>query len=95
MSAVGHNRLFALADDIRTLHRSISRNAEQIARDAVEAGKALIEAKSLLPHGEWEAWLADHVAISSRTARNYMRLARSGLDIGTVADLGLNAADPQ
>ena len=92
MSGAGHNRLFALADDIRTLHRAIRRNAEQIARDALEAGRCLIEAKELLQHGQWETWLRDHVAIAPRTARAYMRLARSGLEIGTLADLGLAAA---
>jgi DUF3102 family protein len=88
----GHNFIASLAADIRALHTGIRRNAEQIARDAIEAGKLLIEAKSLLQHGEWEPWLREHVAIAPRTARLYMRLARSGLEIGNVADLGLNAA---
>jgi hypothetical protein len=92
MNGAGHNRLFALADDIRALHRAIGRNAEQVARDAIEAGQCLIEAKSLLQHGEWEAWLHDHATVSPRTARLYMQLARSGLESATVADLGLNAA---
>ena len=92
MSASGHNRLTALAAEIRALHNGIRRNAEQIARDALEAGRQLIEAKALLPHGQWEPWLRDHVAISPRSARLYMQLARSGAEIGTVADLGLKAA---
>lgn len=92
MSTAGHNWLTAIAADIRALHAGIRRNAEQIARDAIEAGKLLIEAKQSLPHGEWEAWLRDHVTISPRTARRYMRIASSGLEIGHVADLGLTAA---
>jgi hypothetical protein len=68
------------------------RSAEQAARDAIEAGKLLIEAKQELTHGQWEAWLRDHATISPRTARRYMRIAASGLEIGQVADLGLVAA---
>lgn len=88
----GHNYLSALAADIRALHASVRRSAEQAARDAIEAGKLLIEAKQELPHGQWEAWLRDHATISPRTARRYMRIAASGLEIGHVADLGLTAA---
>jgi len=89
---IGHNQLAALAADIRSLHSGIRRSAEQIARDAIEAGRQLIEAKSKLQHGQWESWLRDHVAIRPRTARLYMQVARSGRDIGNVADLGLAAA---
>lgn len=92
MSGAGHNYLAALAADIRALHSGIRRNAEQVARDAIEAGNRLIEAKSLVQHGEWEAWLREHAAISPRTAQRYMRMARSGLKSDTLADLGLAAA---
>jgi len=92
LPGAGDNRLAALADDIRALHRAIGRNAEQMARDAIEAGHYLIEAKALLSHGEWEPWLRDNVALPARTARRYMRIASSGLEIGHVADLGIAAA---
>jgi hypothetical protein len=94
MSAVpaGHNYLAALAADIRALHASARRSAEQVARDAVEAGRKLIEAKAALPHGQWQAWLRDHADINERTARLYMQLARSGLEIGNIAEMGFNAA---
>ena len=88
----GHNRLAALAANIRALHSGVRRSAEQAARNAIEAGKLLIEAKAMLKYGEWEPWLRDNVAISLRTARRDMALARSGLEPATVADLGMNAA---
>src|SRR5690348_3817462 len=91
MSA-GHNYLASLAADIRALHASVRRSAEQAARDAIEAGKLLIDAKRELPHGGWETWLRDHATISPRTARRHMRIAASGLEIGHVADLGITAA---
>ena len=88
----GHNRLSALAANIRALHAGVRRSAEQAARDAIETGKLLIEAKALLKYGEWEPWLRDDVAIPLRTARRDMALARAGLEPATVADLGMNAA---
>ena len=39
-------------------------------------GRCLIEAKDMLPHGEWLPWLNERVEFSERTARNFMRLAR-------------------
>jgi hypothetical protein len=89
---IGHNQLAALAADIRSLHAGIRRGAEQIARDAIEAGRQLLEAKSLVRHGEWELWLRDNVDISPRTARLYMQLSRSGLKTAAIADLGLAGA---
>jgi hypothetical protein len=89
---VGHNWLATLAADIRALHAGIRRSAEQAARDTIEAGKLLIEAKAGLAHGEWESWLRQNCDLSARTARRYMAIARSGLKPAVVADLGLTAA---
>jgi hypothetical protein len=89
---VGHNWLATIAADIRALHAGIRRSAEQAARDTIEAGKLLIEAKGGLAHGEWESWLRQNCDLSARTARRYMTIARSGLEPAIVADLGLTAA---
>jgi hypothetical protein len=44
---------------------------------AIEAGTILCQVKQLLPHGEWQKWLAENVnGISDRTAEKYMKLAR-------------------
>ena len=72
LPSAGHDRLATLADDIRALHRSIVRDAEQIARDAIEAGKLLIEAKQALEHGQWGQWLRENCDLSARTARRSM-----------------------
>jgi hypothetical protein len=92
LGKVGHNWLAAMAADIRALHAGIRRNAEQAARDTIEAGKLLIEAKQDLAHGQWEEWLRNNCDLSARTARRYMAVARSGLEPAIVADLGLTAA---
>ena len=51
-------------------------------------GRCLIEAKDMLPHGEWLPWLNERVEFSERTARNFMRLAREWTNRKTLADLG-------
>lgn len=43
---------------------------------AVEIGRRLIEAKSLVPYGEWGKWLQEYVDYSQLTAERYMKVAR-------------------
>jgi hypothetical protein len=54
----------------------------------------LIEAKAQIPHGQWLPWIVKHCAMSERTARLYMRLARnrSEIEIGNVASLSVRGA---
>ena len=55
-------------------------------------GRCLIEAKDMLPHGEWLPWLTEQVEFSPRTAQNFMRLAREWSNTQTLADLGASKA---
>lgn len=41
---------------------------------AIEVGRRLVEAKGILPHGEWGNWLKDKVDFSQSTANNMMKL---------------------
>lgn len=41
---------------------------------ALEIGKCLTDAKSIIKHGEWTNWLKERVQFSERTAQNYMRI---------------------
>ncbi len=41
---------------------------------AVEIGRRLIEAKSILKHGEWAGWLSENVNFSQKTAQNLMKV---------------------
>jgi hypothetical protein len=86
------NRLPILAAEIRKAHADIQDAAKTAAERAISAGHALIEAKGLVKHGEWLSWLREHCALSERTAQLYMKLAKSGHESATIADLGLNAA---
>lgn len=41
---------------------------------SIEIGRRLVEAKELIPHGEWEAWLERSVDYSKSTAKNLIRI---------------------
>lgn len=79
------------------------RTIETITKDILEAqrrggeavltiGRCLIEAKDMLPHGEWLPWLAEKVGYSEKTAQNFMRLARAFSNPQAIADLGATKA---
>ena len=55
-------------------------------------GRCLIEAKDMLPHGEWLPWLNERVDLSERTAQKFMKLAREWSNPNTLADLGASKA---
>lgn len=40
----------------------------------IEIGRKLVEAKALVPHGEWGDWLKNRVDFSQRTATNYIKI---------------------
>jgi hypothetical protein len=92
MNTDGSNRLAVLAAEITDADGRCRSSAAETAAAALEAGRALNEAKALVKHGQWASWLQGHCQMSDRTARRYMQLARAGLDIGHVADLGIRAA---
>ena len=51
------NRLPILAVEVRRAHADVG-DAEKVAAErAIVAGHALIEAKSLVGHGNWLVWL--------------------------------------
>lgn len=54
---------------------SLRSQAQQTALTyAVEIGRRLAEAKSIVPHGEWGGWLANRVEFKQRTANNFIRI---------------------
>ncbi|WP_375308393.1 DUF3102 domain-containing protein [Bradyrhizobium sp. A11] len=94
--SVAPARLRELAATIRHEHEAAAEAVRRGLNHAIAAGQLLNEAKVLLRHGEWLPWLRDHCAISDRTARLYMSLAKNRdlLDgqIGNVADLSVRGA---
>jgi hypothetical protein len=92
MGAVGSNRLTVLAADVRAAHKGVLDAAKTAAERAIDAGRALIEAKDLLEHGQWLPWLKEHCELSERTAQLYMQIAGLGLEPEVLAAMGLKAA---
>lgn len=86
------NRLPVLADEIRQAHSDVEKAATVAAERAIDAGRALIEAKALCGHGEWLPWLRK-IGISERSAQRYLLLTRGGFKSATVADLGFARAE--
>lgn len=78
-------------DGPRTIE-TITDEIVQLQRVGGEAvlgiGQRLIEAKAMLSHGEWGAWLAEHVNYSERSAQRLMRLAREWSNPTALSDLG-------
>ena len=79
--------------------RSIEAITQEILTCKIRAGEAilqigrcLIEAKELLPHGEWLPWLNERVEYSERTATRFMRLAREWTNQTALSDLGATKA---
>jgi hypothetical protein len=65
--------LETLADQINHAHE-IAMNWAQTAIDrAIEVGRLLSEAKSLVAHGEWRSWVEANCAFQERQAQRYMR----------------------
>ena len=78
-----------ITTEILSLKKTTILSLKKTAGGAVLAiGQRLIEAKSLLAHGEWLPWLTEQVEFSERSAQNFMRLAREWSNPQTLADLG-------
>ena len=59
----------------------IRENAAKVLLSAsIEIGNRLIEAKELIPYGEWGAWLEDNFEYSQSTANNLMAIANEYQD---------------
>jgi len=94
-AAVGSASIAAMGTVGVNAERTIETITGEILQLKTDAGNAiigigqrLIEAKELLPHGEWLPWLNDQVEFSERTAQDFMRLAREWSNPQTLADFG-------
>ncbi|RVT48385.1 DUF3102 domain-containing protein [Rubrivivax albus] len=67
--------LTALPAQINEAVRRADTHAKAAVHAAVHAGRLLLQAKSQVVHGEWEAWVTTHCDCAVRTAQAYMRLA--------------------
>lgn len=72
---------------LETLTAEILILKRQTAANIIEIGKRLIEAKKMVGHGNWLAYLREKVQFSERTARNFMRAAEEFSNRQALADL--------
>ena len=84
----------ALAEtrDIETITAEIIQLKHDAGHAIIGIGQRLIEAKAMLPHGEWLPWLEERVEYSERVAQKFMKLAREWSNPNTLSDLGASKA---
>ena len=76
------------ADSIAMEIQVIVRQAHRVVCSAaIEIGERLIEAKKLVPHGEWEGYVSGRCGFKPRTAQAYMQIAADREKAQTFADL--------
>lgn len=78
--------------DIETITAEVLELKKTAGESILGIGHRLLEAKSVLKHGEWLPWLSERVDLSERAAQNFMRLAREWSNPHTLADLGASKA---
>jgi hypothetical protein len=94
LSAPENLSLATLATSISREHTLASEHAREALTHAIEAGRLLTDAKALVRHGNWLAWLKENIKFSARTTQLYIRLYvnRDRLNAQCVAHLPLRAA---
>jgi hypothetical protein len=86
------NSLTDLAARIKAEHEACISALQRGLEHAVAAGELLLEAKALIPHGQWLPWLREHAYIPERTAQRYMKIAPWAADKSDkMADLTADA----
>lgn len=78
--------------DIEAVTCEILHLKQELARNIVDIGLRLIEAKEMLSHGEWLPWLKENVCFSETTAQSYMKVAKEFPNPQLVGDLGVRKA---
>ena len=78
-----------IAVEIKTI---VEQTQQLLLRAAIRIGQDLHEAKALVPHGEWGAYVEERCGFSHRTADNYMRLATEYGNSQTFANLPYSKA---
>lgn len=71
--AAGGDYLTDLAAEINTRHRHVTQTALEGARDV---GRLLLQAQAQVGDKAWEPWVQKHCDFSTRTAYDYLRVAR-------------------
>lgn len=62
--------------ELNKIEKEIIKLKNQTAENMILMGQKFIEAKKLVPHGQWGKWLESKVGFSQRTANQFMRIAK-------------------
>ena len=91
MNELGVRTIDTIAAEINGIKEQVRAT---VVSGAIEIGRRLKEAKSLVPYGEWGAWLERSMDYSERTAQNMMRIADEygKTDPQALADLSVTQA---
>jgi hypothetical protein len=73
----GSNRLPILASSINDHLAAAEQATKRGLEHAIAAGQLLLEAKEIIGHGGWLAWLEANCRVGVRQAQTFMRLARN------------------
>src|SRR5262245_23407535 len=97
-AVISSNRLPVIAASINDHLAAAEAATRRGLEHAVAAGQLLIEAKELVGHGEWLAWLQTNCHVGIRQAQAFMRLARhrhrlDSLKYAPSAHLTIHAAE--
>ena len=66
--------LGTLAEEINAESRAFITGLRKTIEHGIRAGEKLAQAKALVPHGQWKAWVEANVDISMRRCQEYMQL---------------------
>lgn len=70
---IAHQEIDRLATEINVIKQQ---TAKTFLIASIEIGERLVQAKNLVPHGEWENWLQENVNYSQSTAQGFMKVYR-------------------
>ena len=87
--------LTSLAHRINEANQNAQDSSKKAVYYAIECGAALINAKSLVKHGEFQGWIEANCTVKYRQAAKYMKLAKhwpelSNVHSGALLELSIN-----
>lgn len=76
------NRLDTLAETVNREYTLAYDSAVQALEHAIACGEALIEARTLVPDGQWVKWVKENLNINTGTMHRFIRLATYKDELG-------------
>jgi hypothetical protein len=71
------SELSDLAQRFQSHHLQVQQHLADAKKGAADAGDVLWRAKEKLQHGQWLPWLKEHCQVATRTAQQYMQIAKN------------------